>query len=73
MMTQNPLLLSPSLIEQQQYKKIKDLQAWMVNSDQAAIDPQKISNIKKLQRLNIKLPSETINMKHIQQMKPKLF
>ncbi len=62
MMTQNPDYY-PILIEQQKYKKVKDLQAWLIHSDQAKINPRKYQHIKSLQKQN-NITIRTLNMKH---------
>ncbi|MCE0723339.1 MULTISPECIES: N-acetyltransferase [Legionella] len=61
MMPQNPEYYI-NLVEQEGYKKIKDLQAWTVGMDEIAFDPKKIQIIKKIcDKYHITI--RTINMK----------
>ncbi|WP_412755975.1 hypothetical protein [Legionella bozemanae] len=49
MMPQNPEYYR-SLIENQGYKKIQDLQAWSINVDQAKIEPKKLRTLQAVQK-----------------------
>ena len=69
MMTQNPEYY-PTLVENQQYKKIKDLQAWIFERKNSNIEPRKMEIIKEIQTeynisirpLNIKNLTEELKL-----------
>lgn len=61
MMTQNPAYY-PELVEAQGYKKIKDLQAWLIDAHNTKMNPKLIQKIKGLQERN-QIVIRTIDMK----------